>query len=223
MSAYAALTKQIGYSFRNEALLEQALTHRSAASLHNERMEFLGDSVLGLVISTELFSRFPSAREGELSRMRASLVRGETLAEMAKRINLGDFLVLGSGELKSGGFRRESILSDTFEAIIGAIFLDSDFTVIRDLILHWFSERINKCDPKKVNKDPKTRLQEYLQQQGKPLPIYTVTETTGVEHNQLFKVECMIEDIADSVTGEGKSRRKAEQAAAEQILERLGQ
>ena len=213
------LSQVLNYTFQNRALFEQALTHRSAHKQHNERLEFLGDSVLSLVITQALYSKFPHATEGEMSRMRATLVCGETLAEMGAEFSLGHYLQLGSGELKSGGYRRSSILADAVEAIIGAIYLDSDFFKIQELLLTWYQSRLDKLDPNMHEKDPKTRLQEYLQQYKKSLPEYEVIEITGKDHKQNFTVRCSVEGLSQSVTAQGSSRRKAEQAAAEQALE----
>jgi ribonuclease-3 len=215
--------RQFGYRFRNPALLETALTHRSAGATNNERMEFLGDAILGYLISAELYQLFPSATEGELSRLRASLVKGETLADIASQLELGEHLVLGAGELKSGGFRRRSILADAFEAVIGAVYLDSDVDTVRDVILPLFASRLADADPARINKDPKTRLQEYLQARGAALPEYTVEAISGEAHHQTFEVTCQINGLAERPVGTGSSRRMAEQAAAEQALELLGE
>lgn len=221
--ASARLLERFDYRFRDPALLETALTHRSAGARNNERMEFLGDAVLGYLISAELYERFPKATEGQLSRLRASLVRGETLADIASQLELGEQLILGPGEMKSGGFRRRSILADAFEALIGAIYLDSDMDTVRKVVLPLFASRLEECDPSRVIKDPKTRLQEYLQARGAPLPEYTVQAITGKAHNQTFAVACHIEGLAEQPVGTGSSRRAAEQAAAEQALELLGE
>ncbi|HID48170.1 MAG TPA: ribonuclease III [Chromatiales bacterium] len=223
ISAPARRLEGFDYRFRDPALLETALTHRSAGSRNNERMEFLGDAVLGYLISAELYRRFPDATEGELSRLRASLVRGDTLAEIASQLELGARLILGPGEMKSGGFRRRSILADAFEALIGAIYLDSDMDTVRKVVLPLFASRLEECDPSRVTKDPKTRLQEYLQARGAPLPEYTVQAITGKAHKQTFEVACHIEGLAEQPVGTGSSRRAAEQAAAEQVLEMLGE
>ena len=215
----ARLTKKIGYQFKDDSLLLQALTHRSAKGQHNERLEFLGDSILGFVIAEALFEQFPKHDEGDLTRMRSSLVKGVTLAEIARDFDLGECLILGPGELKSGGHRRESILEDAIEAIIGAIYLDSDINKCKELILLWFSKRLRVIKPGNEQKDPKTRLQEYLQGRKIPLPNYDVIDTTGQSHNQQFTVRCVAEVIDQEVIAKGTSRRKAEQAAAEQILE----
>lgn len=211
------LYKKIGYEFNDVSLLEQAMTHRSYRGKHNERLEFLGDSILSFVIANALYHHFPKEREGDLSRMRSTLVRGQTLAELALEFSLGDFLRLGPGELKSGGYRRESTLADAVEAIIGAVYLDSDIETCRQLVLAWYQERLDAISPGSSQKDPKTLLQEYLQARKKPLPNYSVTDTKGQAHNQIFTVECEVEGMAP-VIAKGGSRRKAEQKAAEQIL-----
>ena len=214
------LEKRIDYTFANFALLQQALTHRSALGDHNERLEFLGDSILSFVISTDLYLRFPKVNEGDLSRMRATLVCGKMLAEIGREFQLGDCLILGPGELKSGGFRRDSIIADGVEAIIGAAFLDSNIDTINGLILKWFDSRLNSIEPGISQKDPKTRLQERLQSRKKPLPIYEVLEIKGEAHNQRFTMGCSIDGLK-AVQGQGTSRRKAEQIAAEKMLDVL--
>lgn len=213
------LDKRIEYTFSNKDLQKLALTHRSTASNNNERLEFLGDSILGFVISKELFQRFPDAQEGQLSRLRASLVKGDTLAIIARELELGNYLLLGSGELKSGGFRRSSILADAFEALIGAVYLDSDIHKTEQFILQFYKERLDNCDPSKAEKDPKTQLQEILQAESSALPVYTVLKTGGEAHNQTFEVECFIEGHNIKQSATGASRRKAEQAVAQKILE----
>jgi len=221
MESRDILCRRIDYSFSDIKLLQTALTHRSASNDNNERMEFLGDAILSYIISIELYRRFPQAQEGDLSRLRASLVKGETLARIAREISLGDFLSLGSGELKSGGFRRSSILADAFEALIGAIYLDSGLDAASQFVHKYLDERLNECDPTNVKKDPKTQLQEYLQGRSLALPEYTVTAIEGEAHQQLFKVECVVPGLEPAVTGEGSSRRKAEQMAAENALSKL--
>jgi ribonuclease-3 len=217
----ASLEEQLGYHFKDATLLRTALTHRSAASRNNERMEFLGDAVLGYLISSELYQRFPTATEGALSRLRAGLVKGDTLADIATQLQFGEYLILGSGELKSGGFRRRSILSDAFEAVIGAIYLDSDIDTVRQRILPFFKPRLDQCDPAAVKKDAKTRLQEYLQSRGHALPEYSVHSISGEAHNQTFEVECRLAELDIISSGQGSSRRKAEQQAAKKALELL--
>lgn len=221
MEPIAVLMQRIGYAFKDEALLQTALTHRSAQSNNNERMEFLGDSILSYLISIELYQRFPEATEGELSRLRASLVKGETLGKIGAELELGDFLLMGSGELKSGGYRRSSTMADAFEAIIGAIYLDGGLPAASDFINRFFSSRLDQCDPSKAKKDPKTRLQEYMQARSRPLPDYEVVETHGKAHNQTFKVGCKLDTVDQLFYGTGTSRRKAEQMAADAALEYL--
>lgn len=214
----ATLQQQIEYSFQKNALVERALTHRSANSKHNERLEFLGDAVLGLVVAAELVERFPSAAEGQLSRLRASLVKGPTLAAVAKDLELGDLLALGSGELKSGGFRRDSILAGALEAVFGAVYIDGGFDAARDVILRLLHDKIEQTSPDALEKDPKTQLQEYMQALKRPLPVYTLTETTGAAHRQSFTVSCEVDGMASATTGKGDSRRAAEQEAAAKAL-----
>jgi ribonuclease-3 len=212
------LSRKLGYQFSNTALLTEAITHRSKHSVNNERLEFLGDSVLGYVISSELFRCFPDASEGELTRGRAMLVKGETLAELALEIGLGDFLQLGPGELKSGGYRRKSILSDAMEAIIAAIYIDGGLERARQYILSIYTEKLNRFSLEKVSKDPKTQLQETMQATKSPLPIYDITATSGSDHEQNFEITCKVEGVDQLVKGFGGSRRKAEQDAAAKVL-----
>jgi len=219
-SADTKLADNLGYAFHNHEHLDLALTHRSASKKHNERSEFLGDSVLNFVIAEALYQTFPEAKEGELSRYRATLVRKETLAEIAREINLGDCLKLGPGELKSGGFRRDSTLADGLEAVLAAILLDGGYEAVKQSILYLFQKRILSVAEKQL-KDPKSRLQEHLQSTHKSLPEYTVVNTSGEAHNQSFTIECKIPDLNIKVTSVGKSRRKAEQSAAKQILTQL--
>lgn len=221
-STESKLCRALKYSFRSENLLLQALTHRSAARDNNERLEFLGDSILSFVISTELYHRFSDIDEGTLSRLRASLVKGDTLAALARDLELGDYLQLGPGELKSGGFRRGSILADALEALFGAIFLDSGIDAVKKVILSLYEERLQKADPAKAHKDPKTRLQEFLQSRNLALPEYEVTNIQGRAHEQRFTVSCTVANLSAPVVAEGNSRRKAEQAAAQLALHRLG-
>jgi len=219
--ALARLSRRLGYQFREPTLLLQALTHRSAKGEHNERLEFLGDSILGFIIAEQLFNQFPKQSEGDLTRMRSSLVRGVTLAQMARDFRLGEHLILGPGEKKSGGHRRESILEDAVEAIIGAIYLDSDADTCKRLILSWFTPRLEQIKPGNTQKDPKTRLQEYLQARKIPLPNYEVIDIKGQSHNQEFTVRCTTEITQLEIVTKGTSRRKAEQAAAEKVLEMI--
>lgn len=216
------LQKILGYTYTQKNLLTQALTHRSASSKHNERLEFLGDSILSFVIANALYKHFPYVNEGDMSRMRATLVRGNTLAKIAHEFDLGEYLKLGQGELKSGGFRRESILANTVEAIIGSIFLDSNINITEKLILKWYDKRLNKISPGYAQKDPKTRLQEYLQSKHLPLPNYLIIQVYGEAHNQLFTIQCKISGINKHIVGIGTSRRKAEQDAAHRVLIKLG-
>ncbi len=215
------LCKKLEYDFADESLLIEAITHRSKHSLNNERLEFLGDSVLGYVIASELFQRFPEAKEGQLTRGRAALVKGETLAELALSMELGDYLQLGPGELKSGGHRRKSILADAMEAIIGAIYLDGGLDAARQHIISIYSDKLKSLSLTAVGKDPKTQLQEYLQARKQPLPEYEVVTTTGSDHDQVFEVSCTIKLITDITKGSGRSRRKAEQEAASKMLKLL--
>ena len=214
------LQKRLGYRFNDATLLEQALTHRSAGSRNNERLEFLGDAILGGVIAGKLYHQFPSAKEGRLSRLRASLVRRESLADIAQALQLGDYLQLGPGERRSGGHRRNSIMAEALEALRGAIYLDGGYEPCRECILGLFVGKLDSLADSTVLKDPKTRLQEFLQAQRKALPAYTVLEVSGQSHAQLFRVECSVAD-AGSSTGEGSSRRQAEQVAAENMLTQL--
>ncbi|RUO57877.1 ribonuclease III [Pseudidiomarina insulisalsae] len=212
------LEKAFGYTFQDAERCEQALTHRSASAQHNERLEFLGDSVLGIIVSEALFEKFPKIDEGDLSRMRATLVCGRNLAKIAQRFELGKYLVLGPGEMKSGGHRRESILADAMEALLGAMYLESDLQTCRKVVLSWFAEQLKNIQPGAGHKDPKTRLQEFLQAKQKQLPVYDVVTIQGQAHNQRFTVSCTVELLAEPVLGSGTSRRKAEQQAAAQTL-----
>ncbi len=202
-------------------LFQQAITHRSAGRRHNERLEFLGDSVLNLIVSQHLYRHRPEATEGELSRLRAHLVRGETLAEIAAASELGRYLKLGSGELKSGGQRRESIMEDALEAIIGAVYELRGFEAARDFVHALYGARLDELPEAEALKDPKSRLQEWLQGRGEPVPEYRVLDVRGEPHRQVFRVECRIPSRDLVTVAEGGSRRKAEQAAAEQALARL--
>ena len=215
------LQQVIGYQFQDSDLLTQSLTHRSHGTRNNERLEFLGDSILNLTITQSLYDRFPEAAEGQMSRLRATQVRRSTLADVAREFNLGDYLIMGLGERKSGGFGRDSILSDTVEAIIGAISLDGGLSVAQERVLAWYESRLDELSPEESQKDGKSRLQEYLQGLGVGLPEYIVTKTTGMSHDQVFTVECRSEVFAETVVGEGSSRRAAEQMAAELALSML--
>lgn len=217
------LAKILGYNFKELSLLEEAVTHRSKQGKNNERLEYLGDSILGFVVAEQLYLRFPSAAEGQLSRSRSTLVKGETLAKLAREIDLGEFLLLGPGELKSGGFRRNSTLADAYEAVIGAIYLDGGLDKAKKFINKQFQPVFETINLKDSLKDPKTQLQEWLQSRRKPLPKYTIVETVGTEHDQLFKVECVVDGLENPTVGEGSSRRKAEQAAAKIALQCIEQ
>jgi ribonuclease III len=215
------LLKKIGYNFKAEAYLKQALTHRSAATSHNERLEYLGDSVLNFVISNDLFKRYPELTEGELSRLRAHLVKGETLASIASELALGDMLYLGAGEIKNKGAERKSILADALEAIFGAVFLDAGFDACEHVILRVFQTHLKQHTPETNTKDPKTALQEYMQAQKMPLPTYTLTHAKGEDHNKLFHISCTASSLNLSEKGVSKTRRGAEQIAALALLEKL--
>ena len=213
------LQKRLGHQFSNPALLQQALTHRSHSVLHNERLEFLGDSVLNCVVASLLFDSFANIDEGDLSRVRANLVKQQSLYEIAQRIELSQFLRLGEGELKSGGFRRPSILADTLEALFGAIFLDAGFDAAREVIRALYAPVLASVDPTTLGKDAKTLLQEFLQSKKIALPQYNVVATHGAAHNQEFEIECLVPKLEIQVFGTGGSRRAGEQAAAKLALE----
>ncbi len=212
---------QLGYEPRDLQLFVAALTHRSAPGPNNERLEFLGDAVLNLVIAHHLYFAFPESSEGDLSRLRARVVSAEPLAEVAAQIGLGEMLQLGSGELKTGGFRRQSILADALEAVCGAIFLDGGLEAARDVVERLFEARVAALPAPASLKDAKTRLQEYLQSRGLPLPRYTVDRTEGEAHEQTFHVICDIPEIGRRAEGSGSSRRRAEQEAAAHILREI--
>jgi ribonuclease-3 len=216
------LAVRLGYAPRDRALFVIALTHRSAEGPNNERLEFLGDSVLNLLLSERLYREFPTATEGDLSRLRARLVSEEPLAEIAQEMQLGELLLLGSGELKTGGFRRQSILADAFEALCGALYLDGGSEAVRAIIGPKFETRIINLPEPATLKDAKTRLQEHLQANGRPLPLYTVKRTSGEPHAQTFLVSCVVAHAELETEGEGPSRRRAEQVAAQAALRALG-
>ena len=216
------LSARLGYVPRDRDLFVIALTHRSADGPNNERLEFLGDSVLNLLLSERLYREFPTASEGDLSRLRARLVSEEPLAEVATEMQLGEMLSLGSGELKTGGFRRQSILADAFEALCGALFLDGGLDVVRTTLAPMFESRIAALPEPATLKDAKTRLQEYLQANGWPLPAYAVKRTSGEPHAQIFLVSCAVAHASIETEGEGPSRRRAEQVAAHAALKALG-
>lgn len=216
------LQRRIGYQFQDPELLLLALTHRSHGNQNNERLEFLGDSLVNMIIAEYLYHHFQRSREGQLSRLRARMVKGLTLAEIAREFDLGQYLRLGSGEMKSGGFRRDSILADTVESIIGAIYLDSDFHTCRERVLDWFDVRLKKLDIQDTQKDPKTRLQEFLQSRQFALPRYDVVSVQGEAHAQTFHVSCALPSLDRKTSGIGSSRRLAEQQAAREALKQLG-
>ncbi|MFA9461724.1 ribonuclease III [Thiohalorhabdus methylotrophus] len=217
----ASLQARIGYSFRETDLLRRALTHRSAGTQNNERQEFLGDAALNFTVARWLYERFPKEREGVLSRLRARLVCTEALAEIAEELELGRLVYLGPGERKAGGHRRESILADSVEALVGAVLLDGGVEAMQSMVYRLWESRVTNLDPRSVNKDPKTRLQEHLQSQGQPLPEYQLVETVGAEHQRLFYIECTVIGH-EPVRGEGSSKRRAEQEAAQRMLDFMG-
>ncbi|MCX8048964.1 MAG: ribonuclease III [Methylohalobius sp.] len=218
-----SLCDRLGIELRRLELLKEALTHRSAGARNNERLEFLGDAALGFIIAWELFKRFPNAKEGELSRMRALLVNQGALAGLAQKLELGEWLFLGPGEIKSGGFRRDSTLSDAFEAVIGAVLEDQGFDPCRNWVLGLFAGRIEALTVGEAGKDPKTRLQELLQAKGLPLPRYELVKQSGAPHAQTFEVACYVELLPEPGVGQGPSRKRAEQAAAAAVLEKLAE
>jgi ribonuclease-3 len=215
------LRETLDYEPVDLALFETALTHRSAEAPNNERLEFLGDAVLGMITAQYLFERFPEADEGALSRLRARLVSGDSLARLAAGIGLGEQLVLGQGELKTGGFRRESILADALEALCGALYLDGGLAAAHAAVLHLLAPALQSLTLPAELKDPKTRLQELLQARGLPLPRYSVDSVAGELHAQVFRVTCEVEPLAARATAAGSSRRRAEQGAAERVLEQI--
>ncbi len=209
------------YDFNDANLRIQALTHRSAGSNHNERLEFLGDALLGSIIAEYLFEHFPRADEGQLTRTRASLVNRETLAEVARTLDLGGALVLGEGEQRSGGWRRDSILANALEALVGAVYLDGGMDACQHMVEVWFADKLTEIDPARAAKDPKTALQELLQRQRYDLPRYETTGVSGPSHDQTFTVSCYTDALTEPVIAIGRSRRKAEQAAARAALNLL--
>ena len=215
----ATLENRLDHHFGDPALIEQSLTHRSHGARHNERLEFLGDSVLNFVVAAMLFERYAKIDEGDLSRLRANLVKQASLADIAQRLELSQYLRLGEGELKSGGFRRPSILADTVEALFGAVFLDAGFDAARRVIVRQYQPVLASVDPKTLGKDAKTLLQEFLQGRKLALPVYTVVATHGAAHSQQFEVECAIPALEIKVNAPGASRRAAEQSAAKLALE----
>ena len=215
------LARKLSIRFNDPELFKRALTHRSADSKNNERLEFLGDSVLGFVIAECLYEKFADADEGVLSRLRAILVNQTSLAQLARQLNLGEYLILGSGELKSGGYRRDSILSDALEAIMGAILKDQGMDAARTWILDLLSDSIKRLSLDNWKKDPKTRLQEFMQGRGLDLPTYLLLSQDGQPHDQFFRIECRVQFMALTAQGDGPSRKKAEQQAAENMLAKL--
>ena len=213
-------TPQLAYRFRNFDLLEEALTHRSHGAVNNERLEYLGDAILGFLIAEILFTRFPRHNEGALTRMRSSLVKRETLAGIAREVAIGPHIRLGIGERKSGGWRRDSILANSLEAIIGAVYLDSDLETCRYFINHLYASRLASLTPEPV-KDPKTRLQEFLQARGRQLPTYEVINEFGEAHDREFVVNCLITGVDGEFKASGRSKREAEQSAASCALQAL--
>ncbi len=214
------LQQRLGYHFQDAHLLALAMTHRSAGKTNNERLEFLGDSIVNHVVAEALYHRFPDAREGQLSRLRAKLVRGTFLAVIAADLDLGTCLLLGTGERKSGGRHRDSILADALEAVAGAILLDSDFPTVRSVVLNWFAASLETLELRD-ERDAKTRLQEWLQGRGHPLPEYSSVSVSGPDHDQTFVVHCSVAPLKQAIEGTGKSRREAEQSAAQHVLEEL--
>ncbi len=211
----------LGYRFKNEAELRQALTHRSFKAAHYERQEFLGDAVLELAISDYLYRAFPDLDEGRLSRFRAQIVRKESLATKARKLDFGPHLLLGHGERSSGGFDRDSILADAFEAVLGAIYLEAGFDCAKMCVLQWFTEELAQLNTDQISKDPKTRLQELLQARGLALPQYQLTAVSGNDHQQQFQVDCSCSLVSDPVSADGDSIKQAEQKAAQMMLEQL--
>lgn len=218
---FSALAKRLGHVFSDASLLQTALTHRSFGTPHNERLEFLGDSILNCAIAMALYARFPAQDEGDLSRLRANLVRQDSLHQLALTLKVGEVLRLGEGELKSGGHQRPSILADTVEALFGAVLLDAGFEAARKIILDLYQPMLDGLVPGQSTKDAKTRLQEWLQGRKKPLPRYQLLEATGAAHDQRFEVACEIDYLPLRTTGRGTSRRLAEQAAADNALKAL--
>lgn len=216
------LERKIGYEFADKNVLIQAVTHRSYSSHNNERLEFLGDGILNFIVAESLYAQFPAAAEGQLSRLRALLVKQKTLAAIAREMALGDFLVMGAGELKSGGFNRDSILSDALEAIVAAVYGEAGFEATRNLLLVWFADRLAELSLDQVLKDPKSRLQEHLQSRKEELPDYKVLAADGEAHAQIFTVQLSFRTLLENITAKGASRRIAEQKAAEAALIALG-
>lgn len=222
MPSLGPVAKRLGHVFAQPELLELALSHRSLGGEHNERLEFLGDAVLGMVIAEALYLHFPKADEGQMSRLRSTLVKRDSLAALARSLELGTVLRMGAGELNAGGQERSSTLADTLEAIIGAIYLDAGFEASQKFILRLYDEQLRRLDPAQADKDPKTRLQERMQAATRPLPEYELMSVSGQPHEQTFILSCLLTDSGQQTQGSGTSRRRAEQAAAEAMLELLG-
>lgn len=218
MSGLKSLQDRLNYVFSDEELLARALTHRSKDAQNNERLEFLGDSILGFLVAEWLYRNFPDVAEGKLSRMRSTVVRKETLARVARSMALPETLILGEGEMKSGGSNRDSILADTLEALLGAVYLDGGMDQTRKLVQHHFYDVLHSLTATDVYKDPKSRLQEHLQRRGKPLPVYEVVSVDGEAHSQVFNVTCYVEGYDQPIEASGSSRRSAEQLAAEKAF-----
>jgi len=221
MHRFSTLMDRLGYQFKQQQLLRQALTHRSYSGTHNERLEFLGDAVLNFIVAALIYNKFTDMKEGDMSRLRANLVNQTALAEIAADINLSSYLYLGEGELKSGGSKRPSILSDAVEAVLGAVFLDGGYAAAKQVISQQYETRIKRINPITLGKDPKTLLQEYCQARKLPLPIYTVTGTHGAAHDQRFDVQCQVASLSAPTTASAGNRRAAEQQAAQRALAQL--
>jgi ribonuclease-3 len=217
------LEERLGYQFQDQEQFQLALTHRSFGARNNERLEFLGDSILNFIVGEALYRRFPDAREGQLSRLRSQMVKGDTLAELAREFQLGDCLVLGEGEMKSGGHRRDSILADTVEALIGTIYLESGFEICRERVVSWYQSRLDGLSLDSHSKDAKTRLQEYMQSRRQPLPEYQVVEVEGEAHAHMFTIECHVSLLKKPTRARASNRREAEKQAAADALRQLDQ
>ncbi|MCI0399927.1 MAG: ribonuclease III [Gammaproteobacteria bacterium] len=220
-ASIARLCESLGHDFQDRGLLREALTHRSAGNKNNERLEYLGDALLGFIIADALYQRFPNATEGELTRLRATLVRRDTLASLARELDIGSYLKLGGGELKSGGWRRDSILSNALEAMIGAIYLDAGIVVCRERVCRLFEASLASTSLERVAKDPKTELQEYLQARQLPLPSYKVITVEGQAHEKIFTIQCEVAGLNESILAHGPSKQRAEQSAARKVLAQL--
>jgi len=219
---YQKLESALGHVFNDKRYLATALTHRSAGQDNNERLEYLGDALLGFIIAETLYLQYPAATEGELTRLRATLVKGDTLVSLARKLALGDYLKLGGGELRSGGWHRKSILSNAMEALIGAVYLDGGLEACRAIVMTLYRELLREVSPDRLVKDPKTRLQEYLQARQHELPVYNIVAEAGKAHNRTFTVQCVVAGMDIEVKADGRSRRSAEQSAAQMVLDLLG-